>query len=825
MFAGGLLFAENASLTSGIPRALFEWGRIQSPGDWLPPLVVGAAILLYVVWMYRRDSVELRRPVGVLLTVLRMAAFVGLLIVYLEPQWRNEIDQVQNSRVLLLVDTSLSMGLDDDDSSSVSDMPNRLQKIVAALEQGDFLRQLREKHDVEVLRFDQNSQRLASLAKRPAENDAKRAGPAGGKDSSAAVEDKMDWLAGLAPRGAETRLGQALGQWIETDRGAGPISGVVVFTDGQQNAGLDPAAAVELAREARIPIYAVGVGSLEQPVNVRISDFVAPARAYPGDRYAATGYLQAQGLAGKTVAVELFSRSAGTGSAAANEQGVSEGMQQVVLGGDGEVVPVKFELVPNEVGRRTLRLKVRPPSEDRYQADDQQEVDIEVVDRKTKVLLFAGGPSREYQFLRNQLRRDKDVIVDVLLQTAAEGISQDANAILEKFPETGEQLFAYDAIVAFDPDWRVLSSAQQELVERWVGDQAGGLIAIAGPIYADRCAQDPNLARIRALYPVEFNRRFSLLDDSRYGSKEPWPIEFTRDGLEAEFLWIEDSGPSSARAWSEFAGVFGFFSVRGPKPGATVYGRFSDPRAADGGQQPVYMAGQFYGAGRAFYLGSGEMWRLRADDEAYFERFYTKLVRHVTQGRLLRGSHRGVLLVERDRYLLGGTVDVRAQLSNSRLEPLELPRVSLEVTSPDNSLETVALAADPSRAGTYRGQFALHKEGVYRLELPVPESDNELLTRRIQVRVPDLEREHPQRNDALLNEIAAKTGGVYYIGLESALGVNDKTKSLPRVLRDQSRTITTVGKPTPLWATSATICVICGLLCLEWLIRRLVKLA
>jgi hypothetical protein len=315
------------------------------------------------------------------------------------------------------------------------------------------------------------------------------------------------------------------------------------------------------------------------------------------------------------------------------------------------------------------------------------------------------------------------------------------------------------------------------------------------------------------------------LDDSRYGSKEPWPIEFTRDGLEAEFLWIEDSGPSSARAWAEFPGVFGFFSVRGPKPGATVYGRFSDPRAADGGQQPVYMAGQFYGAGRAFYLGSGEMWRLRAGDEAYFERFYTKLVRHVTQGRLLRGSHRGVLLVERDRYLLGGTVDVRAQLSNSRLEPLELPRVSLEVTLPDNALETVALAADPSRAGTYRGQFALHKEGVYRLELPVPESDNELLTRRIQVKVPDLEREHPQRNDALLNEIAMKTGGVYYIGLESALGVNDKTKSLPQVLRDQSRTITTVGKPTPLWATSATMYVICGLLCLEWLIRRLMKLA
>ena len=52
----------------------------------------------------------------------------------------------------------------------------------------------------------------------------------------------------------------------------------------------------------------------------------------------------------------------------------------------------------------------------------------------SKYALFAGGPSREYQFLRNQLRRDKDVIVDVLLQSGSEGISQDAREILELEP-------------------------------------------------------------------------------------------------------------------------------------------------------------------------------------------------------------------------------------------------------------------------------------------------------------------------------------------------------------------------------------------------------
>ena len=33
-------------------------------------------------------------------------------------------------------------------------------------------------------------------------------------------------------------------------------------------------------------------------------------RAYPGDRYTVTGYLQAQGLAGRLVTVQLLSRDA-----------------------------------------------------------------------------------------------------------------------------------------------------------------------------------------------------------------------------------------------------------------------------------------------------------------------------------------------------------------------------------------------------------------------------------------------------------------------------------------------------------------------------------
>ena len=239
------------------------------------------------------------------------------------------------------------------------------------------------------------------------------------------------------------------------------------------------------------------------------------------------------------------------------------------------------------------------------------------------------------------------------------------------------------------------------------------------------------------------------------------------------------------------------------------------------------MAGQFYGAGSVFYMGSAEMWRLRAVDEAYFTQFYTKLIRHVSQGRLLRGSSRGVLLVGQDRYLLGNMVEVRAQLTNARLEPLDMPSINLQVIQPDGTLQSVALRADSSRAGAYLGQFPALREGTYRLELPVPESENERLSRRIQVRVPDLERENPRRNDAVLSAIAKNTGGKYYVGLASAIAPHG-TPPLADELRDQTTTIILPVAPDPHqgenWLRFMMIA-LCGLLCLEWLIRRLLKLA
>ena len=882
-------------LADGASRAVFEWGRIQSNRDWLLPLAACALILAYVRWMYRRDAVELRPWLGWLLTVLRAAALVGLLILYLQPQWRSEREATQNSRALILVDTSSSMGItdqfgggeegsgergqgsgdggegreergtgrDSNDMDAVVMAPdNRAAQVAAALATSDFLDRLRNVHDVTVFRFDEKLGRVASLEKsrelrvesreegfRVRGSGFKDEGLGTGEDeagdegakaqTSSTQHSQLSTLgsqlstleAALVPTGSETRLGDALGQLVDGGRGE-PVSAIVLFSDGGQNAGASVEAAVDAARNAGIPIFSVGVGSNRQRSNVRIYKLDAPPRAYPGDPFTVTALVQVEGdgtgdqMSGKSATVQLLMRSGGESG-----DGTPIDSRQIVLGQSGQTLPVSFERTTTETGRRTFRVRVIPPVADRDAKDDFRETDVEVVGRKDRVLLFAGGPSREYQFLRSLLFRDASMKVDILLQTAGEGVSQESDAMLNDFPATREEMFAYDCLVAVDPDWRRLSLEQVKLLEAWVGEQGGGMIAVPGPIYAGETVtgwvQTPEMATIRDLYPVEFQRRGSVLSGGFRSGHEPWALDFTREGLEADYLWLDDTATSSLRAWELFAGVYSHCPVRGAKPAATVLARFSDPSARAGGEAPVYFAEQFFGSGRVFYLGSGEMWRLREVGENAFERFYTRLIRHVAQGRLLRQSSRGTLLVGQDTYGLGKTVEVRAQLTDARLAPLAVDEVALDVVPPDGGAQSVVLRPTAGRAGTYTGQFTVLQEGTYRLELPVPDTSDQRLTRRIQVTMPDLERQDPRRNDKLLARVAAGTGGRYYESIAAALGPAS-IDPLVDQLRDRTKTVIFSEAPNPAqqakWLQWLMLG-ICGTLSLEWLLRRMYKLS
>jgi hypothetical protein len=813
-------------ITSGLIEGFSQWWQ-------MPALVLAlAAIGLFVLWMYRRDAAELPRGVGLVLAALRLGALAAVAAAYLDFERTAEHEIVFPSRVAVLVDSSASMTLRDEpvaDSQSGDQADTRSQRAVAVLREGGLLAALAPRHEVSVWRFDADAEPLAvlpteagaaasaSVAAAPAEADSTADAPAG-----------SDWPERLTARGYETRLGEALARVLDQEP-PGVLAGVIVLTDGANNAGVDPAAAVASLGKAGVPVHTLGIGSDRLPTNVRVADVLVPARVFPGDRFAVTAYLQSQGLAGQTVRVELAEVAGGDAAGGDPQAAAASGRvidtTEAVLGAGGELVAVRFDVPGLESpGRRDLAVRVIPPAADRTPADDRQVAEVEVVDRVTQVLLMAGGPSREYQFMRNILERDKSVAVDVLLGTSGKGGSQDARRILPAFPATGEELAEYDVVVAFDYDWRLLDAAAQARLERWVSRESGGLVFVAGGIFMDAWLADSQTAAIRNLHPVELRRAGRLTGDDTAGQAEPMPLVFTRDGLDAEFLWLASSRIASQTVWSEFPGVFSCFESAGPKPGATVYTRVARSRAAATAESnPIYFAGQFYGSGNVFFMGSGEMWRLRSLDDSLHERFATQLIRHVSQGRLLRGSRRARLLVDRDRFAVGSNVVVRLVVPEGETA---VP-ADCRVVAPDGTVLRVPLAAERDRPGVLQGGFVAARDGSWRIDVDLPGASGEKVSRRIQARLPDRELERPRLDRGVLEQLATLSGGTAHF-LAAKPWTPDDSQTLAAGIKDRSRREYETGSPDGGFKRRLNAILLAlgtALLCCEWILRRLVKLA
>lgn len=650
----------------------------------------------------------------------------------------------------------------------------------------------------------------------------------------------VDWESALAADDAQSRIGDAL-RTILVDHDLTTLAGVVLITDGQNNGGTPLSSALSLARRGEVSLYPVGLGSSRPPTNVRVVDLEAPRRVYPGDKFVVSAVLQATGPTPLEVDVEFIDaldngeNEAGQDETAGTTLPGGEVLQsqKVQLEPDGSLSGVRFEIEPQTVGRRRLAVRLIAPREDRNAIDDMQSARYEVVARKLKVLAIAGGPTREYRFVRNLLYRDDSVSLDVWLQTGRAGMSQDADRLLTEFPATADELFDYDAIMMFDPDWSAIDSASLDLIDRFLTQQAGGLVLVAGPVYHPKITakrSDSRSNQISGFFPVNLATRGPLLGGGRQGGQNAWPLEFTPEASSAEFLWIADTPQESFELWEQHGNVYDYVGVKSAKPGAKVYAYFSDPTTEVSGSLPIFLASQFYGAGRVYFQGSGEMWRLRAGGDRYFDSYYTKLIRWVSEGRLLRDSNRGVLLVDASRVMVGQTVTLRAVLVDDQFQPLADPFVVAKLLSPDGQIKDLRMtpASDSPRGGTYTGNFVATKSGNYEIQLTLGDAlDEQTLRQSVQVRLPTNELERPRRADEELMLLASTTRG-RYLTIDEEASVTAVAQELTQSIIPQPQITLLAGTPDRLFGerrNAILMWLIASVLTFEWITRRLHRLA
>lgn len=666
--------------------------------------------------------------------------------------------------------------------------------------------------------------------------------------------EEPDWASTLNASGIETRIGDAIQSIVEQERGT-PLSGIVIITDGQSNSGIDPISAATMATAASVPIYAIGLGTPDDPINVRLVDVEAPKRVYPGDRFRITALVQASGLLGKKCTVQLRRRAAGNSS---DSLAIEEEIQ-MELGESDALTPISFDVKPREIGSWVYDVKLLPPAQDVNQQDNSLDTEVRVVEPQSTVLIIAGGPTREYQFVRNLLFRDKSVQSHIFLQTGGPGMSQEADRLLTEFPKSLSEMAQYDCVIAFDADWMALSVPQLETLEKWVAQQAGGLVMIVGPVSSPKWTGtsgngDRRAELLRYLSPVVLNGRGTrLVSMGRFEGENVWPLKFTENARGIDFLQINDSPNQSQATWHEFPGVYSFYASYDPKPGALALAYFSDPSTSLDGKLPVYLATQFYGAGRVAFQGSGEFWRLRQIGDEFFDTYYTKLVRWVSQSRLLRDSDRGMLLLDKQQALVGEQISVRAILRDDQYQPLILPNTIGRLIDPAGRNTPIELTPlqDANQLGTYVGMFLTKQTGSYEVRLPIGSlADRQILSQQVTVRVPTREIQRPQRNDRLLIELTQKTGGAFMPDIATAsepAEINEANQLNPTLSSknpDTARTEPTMkivsliapreqinflpGAPDRLFQQrlmGALMTLIGTALSLEWLLRRLSKLA
>lgn len=793
-----------------------EWDFPETPLSWLILVLGGAVVLAWVIRLGWRDTRELPTFWRVLLLLPRLAVFAILAVIALNPQERTQELANRPSRIVLLADTSLSMRHPaSDDASSTADAVTRASAI-EQLVTSPVMKTLRQTHEVSIYTFDGGLEGPAVVLPQESAKPESDAAVA-----NARPDAQVNWPELLTPRGIETRLGEALSELIGQVSGS-TLSGIVVLSDGGQNAGIDLESAGDRARSAGARLVTVGLGGTAIPVNLAIGELQSPTDVQFQDAFDLTALLIARGAEGDAVQVELSAQQG-------EEPPQVVESRAVQAGADGTPLPVVFSLNPSNPGkyRYSVTAKLQGAGREVNADDNERSVGVEVFDRPTRVLLVAGGPMREYHFVRNLLHRHRSFEVDVYLQTAETGTSQESDRLLSAFPSSREELFQYDLIYCFDPDWRLFPLDSFALLRDWVFQEAGGLVIVAGDVNTPQLAAmggsdtpgAESLERSQALQellPVVLGSYYtaSRIDQD---ATQPWPVDFTDDARTAEFLRLTDDPLTSETRWKEFPGVFRCYPTTGAKAGSTIYAYFSDPRTQF--EAPVLMASQFFGQGRVFYLGSGEMWRLRSVSVDDYDRFWIKLGREVAQGRGRRGTRRGVLLPESRQVVLGRTLRVRARVLDGQFNPLTADSLPIDVIRPDGRplLPAVRLEPDAARPGEFSGSFRATMPGTFRVTLPIPES-RESVTEEVQVAVPRLEDDDPRQNVSGLQQLASLSGGEY-------LAWSDAAEALPRLLPDRSETFLVDQRLRTLWDRGWMMGILVALLSVEWLIRKLWKLA
>lgn len=684
-------------------RATFDRSEFVFASGWpiwlLVALIVAAAAAVSVSLV--------RRKLG--LSVLQLVTFAAiqtvllgaLLVLAWRPALVTQTLRPQENSVAVLVDTSGSMLYGDGDRS-------RLQEAIDGLSDS-ALPQLKSKFEVNLFSFAGDVLEMPSLEQVPAP-------------------------------GPVTHIGDAL---LSVLRGAqsGAIAAVVLVSDGADNSTSFDAAQIAEIASFGVPIHTVGVGAENIPGDLELEDVqVAPV-----------------GLPGSTVSAQVSIRHSG---AALAQLKVYDGdailaSEQIQLPSSTGVTTRWVDIDVGKAGVRDLKFALDALPGETNTINNSRLRPMEVPEQRRHILYIEGEPRWEYKFIRRSLEEGFAVRVASLLKTTPnkfyrQGV-ESPDELTDGFPTDELKLFAYDALMIGSFEAAALTPEQHDMIREFVSRRGGSLMMMAGR----RGLADGGwgATSVAEALPAQL----PMLEGPSF-ERSPAKAILTAVGRTSALTRLDADEEKNVASWASMPDLADFQHISDLKPGAEVL-----LEAQINGRNEPLLVHQRYGLGNSYILASGGTWRwqmqLPHEDQRH-ETFWRQLLQ-----ALATSAPQAVTLTSKQVFYGDESeVTLRADVRDKKFEPAADATVSLSVSDglgPPTTLEMTPVAGE---RGVYQATYETTHTGVFRFEAAAKAGDEDLGNARFAVRREDgvVEHYHTQQNRALLERLAAATGGTYF---------------------------------------------------------------
>jgi hypothetical protein len=771
-------------------------------------VVAALVALVLLLLLYREERRLVSRGSGLALLGLRLLAATVLVLALFEPiasrVWREAV----RGRVLVAVDDSESMTTVDpnrplEERKALATSPGDR---VEGLTRRDIARRLIDGPESPLARLSTDHDVRSTLFARDASPEVPLLDLAESLRKPPRTDD---------PARSTTDWASALAQALKLPDDA-PLVGVVLLTDGRQNAPGDPSPLVDRLAARGIPIYPVLVGSTTPPPDNAVASIKAPEGVNKGDVAHVSASIKLDGLEPDAGVEVTLTRP-----------GAEPLRQKVRVPADRSRPTATFRVPLDVVGSIPLTIAVESLANDARADNDSKTVVVRVADDKARVLLVDGEARWEFQYLRNALVRDPRVTVDAVVFHQTTLPSNGDPGYLTSLPARPESpepdpLGRYDLIVVGDVDPTDLPPEAWKRLDAYVAERGGTLALLPGPRFWPTLAGEGSKALLPVLDPHPLSVDASS-DDPNHPALPPGvKLMPTTESLNAADAWPMlqvGEGSEGPRATWESLPRLPWVVAGKAKPSATTLA--SSPGREDEG---AAIAAQPYGLGKVLWVGTNATWRwrFRVGDEVH-HRFWGQVVRWAGSGMLAVGNRvvrHGPL---KPRIGEGEGVRLQARVAEDAAGiPPDL-LMAARVFRRDSSSEAVAvvpLRAVPGQPRVFEGIAPGLPQGAYVVRLdapqleaisrtqgagPIPEAPLEVIPRDTPERVELAASREP------LDHLAVATGGKVFNDFQAA--------QLPAYLKAKTKPVER-SEEIPLWDHPGTLILFFVILTAEWVLRK-----